>query len=156
MRETCVRVLAAALMTGAIAAVVWMSALAGTPDETIRPLAAPAAARPPSVTIRVNAVSAPKPHVRRGHRLPATTSVAAATAAIAGPLATVHPRRAKRPARHLAATTAKPSASAPPTKAPAATPVPSAPRLEPLDAHGNGHAYGHERARGKGHEKHEE
>ena len=159
MRETCARVLAAALMTGAIATVVWMSALAGTPDETIRPLAAPAAPRELSVTIRVKPAEAPKKRKKKDRRVqatPASADVAAATAVVARPLAAAHPRPAKRPTRHLAATTPKPTATTPTPAPTVAAPVVSAPLVEPLDDHGNGHAYGHDKARGKGHEEHED
>src|SRR6266545_7884737 len=57
MRETCARVLAAALMTGAIAAVVAMSALFETPSRPGRPIAAPASSLQRSV--RLEAQRAP-------------------------------------------------------------------------------------------------
>src|SRR5437773_3945449 len=58
MRETCARVLAAALMTGAIATVVGMSAVLGTPSEAGQPIVAP----PSSVqrTVRLTAKPAPR------------------------------------------------------------------------------------------------
>jgi hypothetical protein len=155
MRETCARVLAAALMTGAIASVVWMSALAGTPNETARPLAAPAAPPPRSVTIRVKTVHAAPKKPARPFRPAPTAQVAAATVVVARPLAASHPRRAKRQVRHLASAHAAPTAAAP---APAEVQAPSTPTVEPVDEHGNGNGngYGHDKARGKGHEKHED
>ncbi|MFL6029320.1 MAG: hypothetical protein ACJ74D_04750 [Gaiellaceae bacterium] len=158
MRETCARVLAAALMVGAIATVVWMSALAGTPNEPTRPLAAPAAPPPVSVVIRVEPVRPrPKP-VRRAPVRVARPSgrVTAGATVVAKPLAAAHPRHVKRPKRHLASTTPTPTTPAPIPQATVevATPTPTA--APPSDEHGNGHAYGHDKARDKEHEKHKE
>jgi hypothetical protein len=160
MRETCARVLAAALMVGAIATVVWMSALAGTPNETTRPLTARAAPPPVSVIIRVEPVR-PRPKPKPVRRTPVriirpTASVIAAATVVAKPLAAAHPRHVKRPTRHLASTTSTPTTPAPLAQAPveAATPAPTA--ALPSDEHGNGHAYGHDKARDKEHEKHKE
>jgi hypothetical protein len=162
MRETCARVLAAALMTGAIATVVWMSALAGTPNDTITPLAVPAAPPPASVTIRLETVKPPPKPVHRVpvRNAPRTRGAMAAAAVVASPLAAAHPRRAKRPARHLASTAPKPTAPAPAARAPVETvavaPTPTAALPSDDNGKGNGNAYGHDKARGKGHEKHEE
>lgn len=161
MRETCARVLAAALMTGTIASVVWMSALGGTPNQTIRPLAAPAAAPPLSVRIHVKPVQVrPKPVRRVRIARPATPSVrvATVTTVTSRPLAAAHPRRPKRPPRHLASAPPPKAAAVPPTEAvPGEAPQLIAPApVETVDDHGNGHAYGHDKARGKGHEQHED
>src|SRR5438093_7771113 len=53
MRETCARVLAAALMTGAIAVVVAMSALFGTPSGAERPITAPPSSLQRSIRVEV-------------------------------------------------------------------------------------------------------
>lgn len=153
MRETCARALAAALMTGSIATLVWMSALAGTSDETMRPLATSALPPPPSVTIRVKAAKPrPKP-VRRVAVAPPAAAIHSAPRTAVRQLVTVRPHRAKkRPARQLAAT--RPGAAAPtPTVVPAATPEVAE---LPDEQHVNGNAHGHDKARGKGHEKHED
>src|SRR2546421_10800171 len=65
MRETCARVLAAALMTGAIAAVVAMSALYDAPQEDGRALTAPPSSLQHSVRLALPAArrapAAPRP-----------------------------------------------------------------------------------------------
>src|SRR6266542_4535584 len=72
MRETCARVLAAALMTGAIAAVVAMSALLNTPRDDGYALTAPPSSFQRSV--RVPALAAP-PRPARAERLVSALSV---------------------------------------------------------------------------------
>src|SRR5947207_7116988 len=67
MRETCGRVLAAALMTGAIATVVGMAALSDTPSEAGRPIAAPPSSLQHSVRLTVQ--PAPRRHPRTAPRL---------------------------------------------------------------------------------------
>ena len=158
MRETCARVLAAALMVGAIATVVWMSALTGTPNETTRPLAAPAPPPPVSVIIRVEPVRPrPKPVRRTPVRVARpTASVIAAATVVSKPLAAAHPRHVKRATRQLASTTSTPTTPAPVPKAPVEIATPAPTGALPSDEHGNGHAYGHDKARDKEHEKHKE
>jgi hypothetical protein len=158
MRATCARVLAAALMTTAIASVVGMSALFRPASQAARPIAAP----PSSLqrTVRLTAhVQAP----RRQSRPSLARLVTRSTIAVRPPpipvtrLATVRKHRTRRhaPQRQLAATTTvtvttTTTTSAPPAVEPAAAPAP-APDAQPGDAadgpgrHGRGHAYGHDK-----------
>lgn len=155
MRGTCVRVLAAALMTAAIAIVVGMSALFGPAREGGRPIAAP----PSSLhsTVRLTAEIAP-PH-RQRHRPRTVPLVARDTisapirrAVVSRRLVTGHKRHVRRPAppRELAAatttTTAATTTAATPTppvvSAPVPPPAPDAQPDGPGNGHGRGHAYG--------------
>jgi len=167
MRETCARVLAAALMTGAIATVVAMSALSGATGEAGRSFAAPPSSLKRSVP--VVQVTTPRPR----------SIGPAARSNSAGPRPVVVSRRLVvlrhwSPPRQLAAAKPKPkpapaSPAATPTPAPepapptveaaqlVETPQPAAPASEQGqqqgksdDAngdHGNGrgHAYGHDK-----------
>jgi hypothetical protein len=158
MRATCARVLAAALMTAAIATVVGMSALFRPASEPARPIAAP----PSSLqrTVRVTAhVQSPR---RQGRPAPARLVQRSTIAARPRPapvtrLATVHKHHTRRPAppRQLAETatttvTTTTTTAAPPAVEPATAPAP-APEAQPSDAadgpgrHGRGHAYGHDK-----------
>jgi hypothetical protein len=169
MRETCARVLAAALMTGAIATVVAMSALSGATGEAGRPFAAP----PSSLKRYV-------PVVRQAIQ-PRPGSVRLTAASISARPRPVVVTRRPVVARHwsprqLAAakpkTKAKP-AQAPPAPAPTPTPAaepapPTAEAAQLVEApqpaasadgpgqqqgtsddahgeHGRGHAYGHDK-----------
>ena len=140
MRETCARVLAAALMTGAIAAVVAMSALIDTPRAVERALSAP----PSSLQRSVRLTALPLPR-----RAPATRRVLPAVRETA-----VHPRavvlsrpvvrrikvapQAQTQRRQLEAVKPKqaPPAAAP---APAAAPPPSPAPPATNDAQPKGH-----------------
>jgi hypothetical protein len=160
MRATCARVLAAALMTAAIATVVGMSALFRPASEAARPIAAP----PSSLqrTVRVTAHVLP---ARRQSRPSPARLVTRSTIAVrprpapVTRLATVRRQRTRppAPARQLAetitttvVTTTTTTTAAPPAVEPAAAPAP-APEAQPGDAadgpgrHGRGHAYGHDK-----------
>jgi pyruvate dehydrogenase E2 component (dihydrolipoyllysine-residue acetyltransferase) len=161
MRETCARVLAAALMTGAIATVVGMAALVGTPTEARRPVAAPPSSLQRSV--RLTAQPAPR-HRRTAARLATahTIHVQSRPEAVARRLVVVRSHRAGRPVQHhreLAAAKPQPApAVAPP--APAVAPAPAPAPAEPAppatgenadngdeshSGHGHGHEHGHSR-----------
>ncbi len=162
MRETCARVLAAALMTGAIATVVGMSALFDTPTEVGRPIAAPPSSLQRSVRVEVAAV-----HRRnRLERIETARPISApARPVVVTPrLVIVHKHRSPPPRRSLASTQHKPSAPlavtasrpavVPPPVEPAA-PAAVAPAAEQDDGN-HGHAYGHDKEHKHGHEGHEE
>jgi hypothetical protein len=160
MRETCARVLAAALMTGAIAAVVGMSALVGAPSDESRPLAAPPSL--PERAVRIDAVPV-RPRTHAVRRVEAPLPAATHRAVVTRGLVIVHTSRAKRTRRHLASTKPKPTpAAATPVATPAAvetptveTPVPAAdPESQDVEQHG--HAYGHDNEHGRGHGKRED
>ena len=113
MRETCARVLAAALLIGAIASVVGMAAHLGPPTDASRPIAAP----PSSLqrTVRLTARPAPTPpHLAAPVVTTATIDAQPRPRAVTARLV-VTKHRARRPApkRQLAATAAPP-AEAPP------------------------------------------
>jgi hypothetical protein len=162
MRETYARVLAGALVTGAIAAVVGMSALFETgKDAPLRVVAPPATLqRPVPIEVAPAAVRPQKHAVRRAVR---TVSRPVHTAVVTRPLVTIKAKRPGSPAvRHLASSRPKPKPArvAPPTAetqpAPAevasvATPEP-APLVETAgDAKEHpGHAYGHDKDHGNG------
>lgn len=164
MRENCARVLAAALMTGAIAAAVAMSAVFGTPAEQ----AGQAITAPPSSlqrSVRAVALPAPRPHRRSVERLVATHPIKRPARAVISTrrLVIIHTQRASRPPRRLASvkpkTKAKP-AVVPVAQAPAAAPVATPPVAEPTadvepesdKDHGNGNAFGHDKEHGHGHD----
>jgi hypothetical protein len=159
MRETCARVLAAALMTAAIATVVGMSTLFGTAREASRPIAAP-----PSSLQRIVRLTAHVQPTRRPSR-PRVTRVVTSRTIHAQPrrlrasvtrLAAVHKRRIRRaaPARQLAAAPATTATTTVTTTVPpavvSASPAPTADAQPVVDAdgpgrHGQGHAYGHDK-----------
>jgi hypothetical protein len=161
MRETCARALAAALMTGAIATVVGMSALFDTPTEVGRPIAAPPSSLQRSVRVEVAAVHR-RNRVERIHTA-RPISAPARPVVVTRRLVIVRKHRSQPPRRSLASTQRKPPAPAPvalaqatvapPRVAPAAPEV-AAPATEQDDGH-HGHAYGHdkEHKQGKGHEE---
>src|SRR5690349_11000091 len=143
MRETCARVLAAALMTGAIAGVVGLAAHLGSPNEPGRPIAVP----PSSLqrTVRLTAQPVPKPR-RSVARLVTThtTRIQTRSVVTTRSLAFVRRHRSKRGApRELAATS-----TAAPTPPPAADPAP--PATPAPDAGDLGHGRGHGHAYGRG------
>jgi hypothetical protein len=158
MRETCARVLAAALMTGAIAAVVGMSTLVGAPSDETRPLAAPPSL--PERLVRIHAVPVrPRPHTVR--RVEAPRPAAPPRAVVAQRLVIIHTSPAKRTRRRLVATKPKPTpvtATSVATPASVETPTVETPAppadVESQDEEQRGHAYGHDKERGRGHEKH--
>jgi hypothetical protein len=171
MRETCARVLAAALMTGAIAAVVAMSALFETPRKYSRPIAAP----PSSLhrTVRLEAQPAP-PHRQTVARLHAPHPVNRPTrpAIVTRSLVVVRTHRVAPPPRRLASTKPKskpltaPAPPAPPAAPhhPAPPAAEAAPPAKPDDQKhasaedgGNGNGHGHDSGKShKGDDGHEE
>jgi hypothetical protein len=144
MRETCARVLAAALMTAAIATVVAMAAHLGTPMGADRVIAAP----PSSLQSTVRLTAQPAPRRRNAARLVTTHTIQASSRpeVITRSLVVVrrHPARRPPPQRELAAT------------APALTPATPAP-AQPADppqpvpgAQGDGQNHGHGHGHGRG------
>src|SRR5690242_19211112 len=122
MRETCARVLAAALLTGAIATVVGMSAVFGTPGQASRPLAAPPSALQRTVRLSVQ----PLP----SRRLPRVTRVTAPRLeAWTRPQVVTRSLVVVRPARHHVrpAPSRQLAASKPAPAPPPAAVVPAAP-----------------------------
>jgi hypothetical protein len=161
MRETCARVLAAALMTGAIATVVGMSALFGTPTEAGRPIAAPPSAPQRSVRIEVT----PLQHRKRVERVNTARPVSAPArpVVITRRVAIVRKHRSRPSRRILASAQPKPAAPAPapapqPTVAPP-TVEPAAPAVPPAteqDDGNNGNAYGHDKEHKQSHKDRED
>jgi hypothetical protein len=155
MRETCARVLAAALMTGAIATVVAMSTLFSMPRQSGQVLTAP-----PSSLRRAIIVAALPPLRHQPNRkptLPAQGSSARPVVVVQVPVV-VHARPRPAP-RDLAAAKAKAkvkpasAARAAASVAPVTPPTATAPtQTTTVDAHGNGAAKGH--ADDHGHEDH--
>ena len=164
MRETCARVLAAALMTGAIATVVGMSALFDTPTGVSRPIAAPPSSLQRSVRVEVAAV-----HRRNrveGIHTARRVSGPARPIVVARRLVVVRKHRSKPSHRSLASTQRKPPAPAPAPAAPA-QPAVVPPPVEPAapqaaasttehDDDNHGHAYGHDKEHKHDHKGHEE
>jgi hypothetical protein len=169
MRESCARVLAAALMTGAIAGVVGMAALVRTPTEAGPPISAPRSSLQRSV--RLAAEPAPRPH-RHTVRLVTrhTIHVQARPSVVRPRLAVVRRHAAvRRPARPRQLAVLTPAPQAAPTPPPPAAPADATPEPPPAPTtadpatsnaeadgqeeaeddgpghgHGRGHAYGHE------------
>jgi hypothetical protein len=164
MRETCARVLAAALLTGAIATVVAMAANLNGPSEAGTPIAAPLSSH--QLTVRLTA--RPLPRHRSITKLVTThtSHVRQQTEVIHRSLVVVHRHRAQRrtppshrqltasvpsPATTTAATTASTPAPAPATPARVETPAPVPTHDEQGDdqgqgqEHGRGHAHGHDK-----------
>ena len=160
MRETCARVLAAALMTGAIATVVAMSAMLGAPTEHGRPIAV----QPSLVqrTVRLAAQLSPK-YRRDAARLVTahTIHVRPRPVLVTRSLVVVRPHRTRRPVQHRQLTAAKPPAPTVTPPAPAAVPAPApvepAPAVTGEDAAngegdpGHGHGHGQSQGHGQGH-----
>jgi hypothetical protein len=151
MRETCARVLAAALMTGAIAAVVGMSALFGTPGEASRPISAPPSSLQRSV--RLTAHLAPRARPRVARLVTAHTNYVPSRSSTVRVLAVTRTRHVSPRARRQLTSVRKPQ----PAPAPAPTPAPPAVPAAPADpappdtdqnedhGHGHGHAHGHDK-----------
>ena len=158
MRETCARVLAAALMTGAIATVVAMSAMLGAPTGPGRPMAV----QPSLVqrTVRLTAQLPPK-HRRKPARLVTVHTIHATPRPIlvTRSLVVVRPHRSRRPVQHRQLTATKPPAAPVTPTAIAAVPAPAPVEPAPAPAgedaengEGNhGHGHGHGEAHGQGH-----
>lgn len=156
MRETCARVLAAALMTGAIATVVAMSALFEMPSGPGQPIAAPPSSLQRSV--RLEAQPAPPQRTRVRRRLEAAHQISTPARAVVVTRSVVVTRRQRvRPAaRQLAE--AKPAPKPVPAPVPVAPQPPAAPVVEAVQPtepdkqdkdHGQGSGKDH-----KEHDKH--
>jgi hypothetical protein len=153
MRETCARVLAAALMTGAIATVVAMSALFGTPGEASRPISAPPSSLQRSVRLAVQLAPRPRPSAAR--LVTAHTNYMPSRPRTVSVLVTTRTRRVPSHARRQLSSVRKPQPApavvpTPDAPAPAAVPAsadPPAPVIDQGKDHGQGrgHAYGHDK-----------
>jgi hypothetical protein len=163
MRETCLRVLAAGLMTGAIAVVVGMSTLVGTSSDPGRPIAAAPPAEHHPIRVHV-APARPRRNAVKRPRSPREVSTPIRQAAINRRVVIIH---TKAPRRQLAASKPKPKATPAPAPAPpiaesptvqaqATTPSPSLPGADVNAGGKNGHGYGHDKEHGRGHDKHED
>jgi hypothetical protein len=159
MRETCARVLAAALMTGAIAGTVAMSALFGPSSGADRPITAPPSSLQHSV--RAEELREPPAHrtsVERPVSAHSLHTTRAQPVVASHPLVIIRTHRVHAVRRGLAATKPKPQPVAPvsePTASPAPAPPPSPPAAEETESdhdHGNGNAYGHDKEHGHGNE----
>jgi hypothetical protein len=159
MRETCARVLAAALLTGAIATVVAMAAHLNGPNEAGARLAVP----PSSLQRTVRLTARPLVKHRSAAKLVTThTSHVRQQAEVIhrSLVVVVHRHRARRPApphRQLTESVPTPVTTAP-TPAPAPEPAPLVEVPAPAtpqdqqsgdqgqgQGHGRGHAYGHDK-----------
>lgn len=166
MRETCARVLAAALLTAAIATVVAMAAHLNGPSGAGTPIAAPLSSN--ERTVRLTA--RPLPRHRSIAKLVTThtTHVGPQSEVIHRSLVVVHRRRAQRrtPPPHRQLTASVPSPTTPaavataPTPAPAPAPPPPVETTAPVatngeqsDEQGQGQGHGHGRGHAYGHDK---
>jgi hypothetical protein len=158
MRETCARVLAAALMTGAIAGTVGMSALFGPPSEADRPITAPPSSLQRSV--RAEVLREPPVHrtgVERPVIAPSLRTTRARPVVATHRLVIIRTHRVHAVRRGLAASKPKPQPVTP-VSDPTASPAPAPPPPPPVEEtesdrdHGNGNAYGHDKDHGHGHE----
>jgi len=127
MRETCLRVLAAGLMTGAIAAVVGMSTLVDTSSDPGRP----AAAAPPAEHHPIRIHVAPAPPRRNAVKRPRSlrdVSAPIRPTVIRRRVVSIH---TKAPRRQLASSEPKAAAAPPTAESPPvqvqATPSPALP-----------------------------
>ena len=157
MRETCLRVLAAGLMTGSIAAVVGMSTLVGTPSDPGRPVAAAPPADHHAIRIH-GAPAPPRRNAVKRPRSPREVSAAIRPTVISRRVVIIHtkaPRRRLESSKPKAAP-APPSAESPPVQVQAATPSPALPVPDENAGGKNGHGYGHDKEQGRGHDKHED
>jgi hypothetical protein len=157
MRETCARVLAAALMTGAIAAVVGMSALFGATGEASRPISAPPSSLQRSVRLTAHLAPRARPSVAR--LVTAHTNYVPSRSSTVSVLAVTRTRHVSPRARRQLTSLRKPQpAPAPaPTPAPPAVPAvpavpadPAPPDTDQNEDHGHGHGQAH------GHDKQDE
>jgi hypothetical protein len=158
MRETFARVLAAALMTGAIATVVGMSALFEMPSEPGRPIAAPPSSLQRSV--RLEAQPAP-PRRTRATRLQTAHPISspARPVVVTRSLVVTRPQRVHPPARQLASVRQQPKpAPAPAPPAPAVPQPPAAPAVvavPPSESDKHDAQHGHEHGSDKDHKEHD-
>jgi len=121
MRETCARVLAAALMTGAIAFALAMPAVLGTARENGRPLTAPPSSLQRSVRVTTPALSSR----RNDAAPPARTKELGAAAALAA-------LRSRLASRGSQSTTLRPASSG--RTGPPSRPTPAPPKPSPAPA----------------------
>jgi hypothetical protein len=166
MRETCARVLAAALMTGAIATVVGMSALFDTPGEVDRALTVPPSSQLRSVRVEVPPAPPRAPAVVRLAIAHPTRTASVRPAILTRRLVVrrTFVARRTRPRRQLAAVQPKPTPATQPAPAPepqtAPPPAPPAPgrsgKEQPKVGAGGDHADQHDGGHGQGHDKREE
>ena len=154
MRETCARVLAAALMTGAIAAVVGMSALFGTSGEASRPISAPPSSLQRSVRLTAHLAPRARPSVAR--LVTAHTNYVPSRSSTVSLLAVTRTRHVSPRARRQLTSVRKPQPAPEPAPTPAPPAVPAAPAdpappdTDQNEDHGHGHAHAH------GHDKQDE
>jgi hypothetical protein len=165
MRETCARVLAAALMTGAIAGTVAMSALFGPSSEADRPITAPPSSLQRSVRAQVLRAppvhrSVERPVAAHSLRTPRARPVVASHRLVIIRTHRVHAVRRRlattKPKPQPVAVVSEPTASPAPAS-PAPAPPPSPPAVEETESdhdhgNGNGNAYGHDKDHGHGNE----
>jgi hypothetical protein len=169
MRETCARVLAAALMTGAIAFALAMPAVLGTARENGRPLTAPPSSLQRSVRVTTSALSS-QPNAVASQATTRELGAAAALAALRSRLAsrgsestTLRPESSGRTAPSRPTPPPKPTPTPTPTPAPAPQPPtrelaaetapPAATATPPPttdSGHGKGKGKGKDKARVKG------
>jgi hypothetical protein len=145
MRETCARVLAAALLTGAIATVVAMAAHLNGPSEAGTRLAVP----PSSLQRTVRLTTRPLAKHRSAAKLVTTHTriVRQQAEVIHRSLVVVHRHHAGRPAppphRELTATVPSPPAATAVITVPA--PIPALQPVPPVEGYGRGHAHGRDK-----------
>src|SRR3954454_16153939 len=155
MRATCVRVLAAALLTGAIASVVGLSAFAGPTAGPEEPLAAPPSALERTIRLHLLAERpqlARRAVVRTVPRLPA-----AAPAQLRPQLVIIHTKHVRPPLRRLAVKRGEPEAVPVPVVTMAtAGPVDATAPVASSEPEAKSDANEHGRAKARGHEKHAE
>jgi hypothetical protein len=159
MRETCARVLAAALMTGAIATVVGMSALFQMPTGPDRPIAAPPSSLQRSVRLQAQPTPPQRKSVRRPETAPTISSPAPVL--VTRSLVVSRPQRVHPSVRRLASVRPKPKRV--PTPVPVAPQPPDAPPAvvaapsSESDKHDKEHGHGHDSDKNhKEHGKHED
>jgi hypothetical protein len=123
MRETCARVLAAALMTGAVAFAVAMPALVGPGLDPSRPLTAPPSLLRRSVPVTPHKAAATRPAVERlvgAHPVAKSAADTALASVVSAPrpnLGTLQPASVGKPQ-------GRPAPAPAPTPTPAPTPAP--------------------------------
>jgi hypothetical protein len=160
MRETCARVLAAALLTGAIATVVGMSALFGTTGEASRPISAPPSSLQRSV--RLTAHLAPRARPSAARLVTAHTNYVPSRRRTTTVLAATRTRRVspRAPRQLTSVRKPQPAPASAPTPAPPAVPAapadPAPPVTEQSDDQSEGHGHGHGHGHAYGHDKQDE
>ncbi|MDX6408534.1 MAG: hypothetical protein QOE13_1605 [Gaiellaceae bacterium] len=164
MREKCARVLAAALMTGAIGFALAMPAFVGTTHDETRPLTAPPSSLQRSVHVVASAPSRPAGAARLP-RGPVRLVVDRTSRRVSNPSfsRTPRPKPSPRPAPKPSPTPSpQPSPQPTPQPSPQPTPAPDtrdlaantppAPAAPPPSTPGPGSGHGHGNGNGNGHE----